>query len=90
MNRFLDRHGVLDADYERTAKSDVRYAALLLPDRRPTPLAGEALVIVDSSETLPATAQTGPAPHSGDRSSKTGRSTSDPQLAKLGGIVGCS
>jgi lipoprotein-anchoring transpeptidase ErfK/SrfK len=51
MNRFLDRHGILDADYERAAKGDPRFEALLLPDRTPTPLAGNALVVVDSSET---------------------------------------
>lgn len=57
MNRFLDRHGVLDADYERAAKLDVRYEALLLPDRTPTPLAGNALVVVDSSSVPLARAQ---------------------------------
>ena len=31
MNRFLDRHGVLDADYEHAAVDDIRYRALLLP-----------------------------------------------------------
>ena len=51
MNRFLDRHGILDADYERVARDDPRFDALLLPDRTPTPLAGNALVVVDSSET---------------------------------------
>jgi hypothetical protein len=50
MNRFLDRHGILDADYERAAKDDPRFEALLLPDRTPTPLAGNALVVVDSGE----------------------------------------
>ena len=50
MNRFLDRHGILDADYERAAKEDPRFEALLLPDRTPTPLAGNMLVIVDSAE----------------------------------------
>jgi hypothetical protein len=50
MNRFLDRHGILDADYERVAKDDPRFEALLLPDRTPTPLSGNALVVVDSSE----------------------------------------
>ncbi len=49
MNRFLDRHGVLDAEYERAAVDEIRYRALLLPDRVPTPLAGSALVVVDSS-----------------------------------------
>jgi hypothetical protein len=51
MNRFLDRHGILDADYERAAKDDPRFEAILLPDRTPIPLDGNALVIVDSSET---------------------------------------
>jgi hypothetical protein len=50
MNRFLDRHGILDADYERTARLDRRFAGLLLPDRIPTPLAGNMLVVVDSAE----------------------------------------
>lgn len=49
MNRFLDHHGILDADYERAAKDDPRFEALLLPDRTPTPLAGNALVVVDSA-----------------------------------------
>lgn len=49
VNRFLDLHGVLDADYERMAADDARYRALLLPHRKPTPLAGDALVIIDSS-----------------------------------------
>ena len=49
LNRFLDRHGVLDADYERMAATDVRFRTLLGPERFPTPLAGTALVVVDSS-----------------------------------------
>jgi hypothetical protein len=57
MNRFLDRHGILDADYERAAEDDPGFAALLLPDRVPTPLAGDALVIVDSLAASPAAAQ---------------------------------
>lgn len=50
VNRFLDVHGVLDADYERTAQKDPRYRALLNPEREPTELAGTAMVVVDSSE----------------------------------------
>lgn len=50
MNRFLDVHGVLDADYEHDAPNDPRLAGVLLPDRQPTPLAGDALVVVDSSQ----------------------------------------
>ena len=50
MNRFLDRYGVLDADYERDASDDIRLRSVLLPDRQPTPLAGTALVVVDSTQ----------------------------------------
>jgi hypothetical protein len=50
-NRFLDRHGILDRDYEQAAKSDPAFAAILAPDRDPTPLAGNLLVVIDSSET---------------------------------------
>ena len=49
MDVFLDRHGVLDADYEQAAGHNPRFLAVLLPDRTPTPLAGNALVVVDSS-----------------------------------------
>jgi hypothetical protein len=50
MNLFLDRHGILDADYEQAAGHNPRFVAVLLPDRTPTPLAGNRLVVVDSSE----------------------------------------
>ncbi|HTI82461.1 MAG TPA: hypothetical protein VL614_18570 [Acetobacteraceae bacterium] len=50
MNRFLDRHGVLDADYERDAPNDPRLASVLLADRDPTPLAGDAMIVVDSAQ----------------------------------------
>lgn len=50
LNRFLDKYGVVDADYERVAPTDIRYRALLLADRAPSPLAGNAVVIYDSSE----------------------------------------
>lgn len=50
MNRFLDRHGVLDADYEKAAAEDRAYAAVLRSDRAPSPLAGRTLVIIDSSK----------------------------------------
>lgn len=48
MNRFLDVHGVLDRDYEALARQDPMYAAVLAPDLRPTILAGDKLVVVDS------------------------------------------
>jgi len=56
MNRFLDRHGVLDAEYERSAVTDIRFRALLLPRREPSLLAGNTLVVVDSAEQAPTTA----------------------------------
>jgi lipoprotein-anchoring transpeptidase ErfK/SrfK len=54
MNRFLDRHGVLDAEYERAAVNEIRFRALLLPGREPSPLAGNTLVVVDSGQRGPA------------------------------------
>jgi lipoprotein-anchoring transpeptidase ErfK/SrfK len=50
MNIFLDRNGVLDADYEQAALTDPRYRALLLPDRHPTPLAGRIMVVIDTAQ----------------------------------------
>ena len=49
LNRFLDLHGVLDAEYERAAASDIRFRALLLRARTPSTLAGNTLVVVDSA-----------------------------------------
>lgn len=49
MNKFMDHHGVLDADYERAAAVDPQYRAVLPHDRVPTPLAGDLLVVIDSS-----------------------------------------
>jgi hypothetical protein len=49
MNVFLDRHGVLDADVERAAKTDSRYEDLLLPVRTPTALAGNTMIVIDSA-----------------------------------------
>jgi hypothetical protein len=50
MNRFLDNHGVLDAEYERAAATEIRFRALLPKDRHPTTLAGNTMVVVDSAE----------------------------------------
>lgn len=49
MNRFLDKYGVLDAEYEKAAETDPAFRAVLRDDRTPTPLAGDLLVIVDSA-----------------------------------------
>lgn len=50
VNRFLDRHGIIDADIERLASTDAGYRALLSPYLTPTPLAGVAVIVVDSGE----------------------------------------
>ncbi len=50
LNRFLDKHGVLDADYEQAAFTDMRYNALLRADRTPSILAGRLLVVIDSQQ----------------------------------------
>ncbi|GBQ26209.1 hypothetical protein AA12717_2286 [Gluconacetobacter sacchari DSM 12717] len=49
LNRFMDRHGLLDAQYEQAASYDGRFRALLPRDRTPSPVAGDALVVVDSA-----------------------------------------
>ncbi|GAA4484916.1 hypothetical protein GCM10023157_28910 [Gluconacetobacter asukensis] len=49
LNRFMDRHGLLDAQYEQAASYDGRFRALLPHDRTPSPIAGDAMVVVDSS-----------------------------------------
>ncbi len=50
LNKFLDRHGIIDADLERLAETDIGYRALLSPYLQPTALAGDAVIVVDSSE----------------------------------------
>ena len=47
LNVFIDRYGLLDADYERAAAQG-RHLWILRPDRQPTPWSGRYLVIVDS------------------------------------------
>ena len=54
MNVFLDKHGVLDVEYERAAVDSIRYRALLRRDRTPSSLAGRALIVVDSAVARPA------------------------------------
>ncbi len=50
LNKFLDRHGVLDVDYERAAVGDARFRGLLRADRTPSRFAGNVMVVVDSQE----------------------------------------
>jgi len=52
LNRFLDLHGVLDADYEHAALTDARFRCLLSPDRTPSPFADNMMVVIDSRDSL--------------------------------------
>ena len=47
LNVFLDRHGLLDAEYERLA-SEGAHLWVLRADRIPTPWPGRYLIVVDS------------------------------------------
>lgn len=47
LNRFIDRYGLLDADYER-ALGDGQKLWVLLPAREPTPWPGRYLIVLDS------------------------------------------
>jgi hypothetical protein len=48
LNVFLDRHGILDADYRRAA-AEGRRPVVLRPDWNPSRWAGRHLVVVDTS-----------------------------------------
>ena len=87
MNRFLDRHGILDAEYERAAKDDPGFAALLLPNRAPTPLAGNALVIIDSSVAAPAAAKKVNSTHA-DESTTADRTIRVARVTRFGRLSG--
>lgn len=50
MNRFIDHYGLIDALYNQAASQEKRFRAILLKDRQPSPLAGDLLIVVDSSE----------------------------------------
>ena len=57
LNVFIDRYGLLDADYEKAAAQG-RHLWVLRADRQPTPWSGRYLVIVDSRQVRrPETAQ---------------------------------
>lgn len=50
LNDFIDRYGILDADYER-ALAEGKKLWVLHKERTPTPWSGRYLVIVDSGRT---------------------------------------
>ena len=47
LNMFIDRHGLLDSDYEAAARAG-RHFWVLHPDRAATPWPGHWLVVIDS------------------------------------------
>lgn len=49
LNVFIDKHGLIDVEDEQSAVVDDRFRALLRPDRVVTPLAGSAVIVVDSA-----------------------------------------
>ena len=49
MNRFLDRYGVLDRDYKVAARDDPRFQAILSDAGQGNILAGDKLIVIDSS-----------------------------------------
>jgi len=49
LNVFMDHYGILDAEYEQAASYDIRFRALLPKNRQPTSIAGDLVVVVDSS-----------------------------------------
>ena len=51
LNVFIDRYGLLDADYEQAAAQG-KHLWVLRPDRQPTPWSGRYLVVVDSARSL--------------------------------------
>jgi hypothetical protein len=50
LNSFIDRYGILDADYQLALANGEKFW-VLHPDRTPTPWSGRYLVIVDSAST---------------------------------------
>ncbi|MDD2544840.1 MAG: L,D-transpeptidase [Burkholderiaceae bacterium] len=50
LNDFIDRHGLLDADYQRAVAAGQRLW-VLRPDRTPTPTPGSYLVVIDTERT---------------------------------------
>jgi hypothetical protein len=49
-NSYLDHTGLIDAKEREAARDDRRFAALLPKDAAPSPLAGQTLVVVDTSD----------------------------------------
>lgn len=60
LDDFIDRYGLLDADYE-SAVAQGRYLWVLHPDRWPTPWPGRYLVVIDSGRTTRPDWSRGPA-----------------------------
>jgi len=75
LNHFIDRYGLIDAEYERAAQEG-RHLWVLLPARTTTPWPGKYLVVVDSErESRPAWAAW-PPPRKTSSSARTQRALS--------------
>jgi hypothetical protein len=75
LNTFLDRHGLLDAEYEQAVKQG-RHFWVLLPDRQPVTAPGKYLVVVDSGRTQrPPWSPPPPWPRKGAKKSVTNSDT---------------
>ncbi len=53
-NSYLDHTGLIDAKEREAARDDRRFAALLPKDAVPSPLAGQTIVVVDTSDPIAA------------------------------------
>jgi hypothetical protein len=90
LNRFIDRYGLLDADYE-TAMQRGRSFWVLDPNRTPTPWSGRYLVVVDTERaTRPAWSQPIPTALQAKRPIKRQKEISIAAAKKVGIAEGCS
>ena len=61
-NSYLDHTGLIDAKEREAARDDRRFAALLPKDAVPSPLAGQTIVVVDTSDPSCSPVRSGEAP----------------------------
>jgi hypothetical protein len=90
LNRFIDRYGLLDADYE-TAMQRGKTFWVLDPNRTPTPWSGRYLVVVDTERTTrPAWSYPTPSALQAKRLMKREKEISIATAKKVGDAEGCS
>jgi hypothetical protein len=90
LNRFIDRYGLLDADYE-SAMQRGRSFWVLSPNRAPTPWSGRYLVVVDTERTIrPTWSQPFPVTQQAKRPTKLERKNAIEALSRVTPVEGCS